>query len=244
MPHNTNKTTDELVKTNFTKPISFKSPLQDIKKLDDTFLSNVTDEQLEQYAEEYEKYYKEIYNPSRSNVHKLERIIQDSVNNIFGSYSKEAKYIKRAFQGGGVKLEQEWARITRPSEAKRKVEQAKEAMSHTSNVSLNDNDINQIDLAIKYLIDKGFKYGEDFTSNNAVSIAKSELVANASTNSENSDFIKFNSDCSDTCRANEYQITFNQNKISRECSCGSVDVDESIELALNDSNQVTIIAQS
>ena len=245
MPHNTNKTTDELVSTSYLQPVKLKSPLQDISRLDQVFLSEVTDEELDNYEEEYMNYRNDVYNPSMSNINKLEDIVQKSINNVFGSYSKEAKYIKRAFSGGGIRVQMHFSLLSKPRDVRIAVREARELQTNTSNVSLSDNDISQIDLAIKYLIQQGFKYGEDFTSNNAVNIAKSEIINEVSTkgNFNDHNVVKFHDECSDTCRANEYTLTVNQESIERECSCGMISENANFELSLNGSDNVTLNIQ-
>ena len=53
MPNQPNKSTEELINTNFTHAITLQSPLQNHKTLDDAYLSQVTDEELDAYDEEY-----------------------------------------------------------------------------------------------------------------------------------------------------------------------------------------------
>tara|TARA_A100001515_G_scaffold141364_1_gene138250 strand:+ start:140 stop:895 length:756 start_codon:yes stop_codon:yes gene_type:complete len=241
MPNQPNKSTEELINTNFTHDITLQSPLQNHKTLDDAYLSQVTDEELDAYDEEYSQKRQSYYNPSMSNLNKCEDLIRKAVRNIFGSTSKESKYIKRAFEGAGVILRNNWNSISEPRHVRKAVEDARELAKTHSAVSLDEKDVTQIDLAIKYLIQKGYTYGVDFTSNNAVNIAKSSLVSETTTDQKMQNAMRLHhSDCSDTCRDSAYEMRINESRIDRECSCGEIDVRHTIELGVNDSDEIQL----
>lgn len=239
MPTSPQKTTDELFSTNYAVRPTLKSPLQKAKSLDPSFLSNVTDEELDAYEIELENYKTSTFNPRMREQSRTMEYIVHAVNNIFGSNSKESKYFHRAVNNGTL-LEKYFGDLTTIRNAKKAVDEARQNSKHTSNVSLQDKDIAQIDLAIQYLISNGFKYGEDFTSNNAVNIAKSEMQ-NTLTASDcyDASIVEHSIDCSDVCRSQPFEIKMYETMIVKECACGEVSQESQMSLATDHNGGIT-----
>ena len=239
MPTSPQKTTDELFSTNYAVRPTLKSPLQKAKSLDPSFLSNVTDEELNAYEIELDNYKQNTYNPRKREQSRTMELIIHAVNSIFGSNSKESKYFHRAVDKGTL-LDTYFGELTTIRNARKIVEEARQNSKHTSNVSLQDKDIVQIDLAIQYLIDNGFKYGEDFTSNNAVNIAKSEMQ-NTLTVSDcyDANIIEHSIDCSDVCRSQPFEIKMYEGMIVKECACGEVSQESQMSLATDHNGGIT-----
>jgi len=240
MPQSQPKTTDELFNTKFSVRPTLNSPLQNCEKLDTSFLANVTDEQIDAYESELNTYTTDVYRPLSRQQDKVMQFIIQAVNNIFGSNSKESKYFHRASNKGTL-LSSYFNEMSDIHTVKREVAEARENSRHSSNIVLADNDVEQIDLAIKYLIEKGFTYGEDFTSSNAVNIAKSEMSHDIATSDTlKQSFIKHSDNCSEVCKTQQFEMTLHENQIHNECACGSVSYDMEMELGVDIHGKVVV----
>tara|TARA_R100000458_G_scaffold13050_1_gene10880 strand:+ start:2757 stop:3506 length:750 start_codon:yes stop_codon:yes gene_type:complete len=241
MPNNnTSKTLEELFNTKFAIKPQLKSPLQNCQKLDPSYLANVTDEDIDSYEEEYQTFLKDTLRPLAMEQDKVMEFVSHAINNIFGSNSKESKYFQRAKKSNGNSvLHTNFAKLSDIYSVKEAVKEAREYAKNNSSVALEDKDISQIDLAIKYLIEKGFKYGEDFTSSNAVNIAKTEMLHNITDDaSKDSSIVEYSDDCSDVCKEQEFEISLYENVIHRECPCGAYDKTTKISIDTDDSGKV------
>jgi len=241
MPSNQPKTTDELFETKFSVRPTLKSPLQRVDKLDNSFLSKVSDEEINSYQDELDTYTQDVYRPTLREQEKVMDFIIQAVNNIFGSNSKESKYFHRAVSKGTL-ISTYFNELSSNTEVRRAVAEARESSQHTSTVTLADNDVEQIDLAIKYLIGKGFSYGEDFTSSNAVNIAKSEMAHDIATSDTLKDsFISHSDDCSEVCRSQEFTMQLHENVMHNECACGVVAYSTEMELGVDETGKNIIV---
>tara|TARA_R110002020_G_scaffold82111_3_gene203333 strand:- start:4976 stop:5722 length:747 start_codon:yes stop_codon:yes gene_type:complete len=240
MPQQQQKTTDELFETKFSVRPTLNSPLQNHEKLDSSFLASVTDEQIDEYQEELNSYTQDVYRPLIREQEKVMQFIVQAVNSIFGSNGKESKYFHRALNKGTL-LSSYFNELSDVHQVRKAVEDARENSQHSSNVALGDNDVEQLDLAIKYLIEKGFTYGEDFTTNNAVNIAKSEMshdIATSDTLKES--FVKHSSNCSDVCQSQHFAMTLHENIMHNECACGEVSYAMEMELGVDSNGKVVV----
>ena len=240
MPQSHQKTTDELFETKFSVRPTLNSPLQHHEKLDSSFLANVTDEQIDEYQTELNSYTSDTYRPLIREQEKVMQFIIQAVNNIFGSNGKESKYFHRALNKGTL-LSSYFNELSDIHQVKKAVEDARENSQHSSNVALGDNDVEQLDLAIKYLIEKGFTYGEDFTTNNAVNIAKSEMAHDIATSDTlKQSFVMHSSDCSEVCKTQQFAMTLHENQMHNECACGEVSYAMEMELSVDSNGKVIV----
>lgn len=235
------KTADELLGTRFNTRPTLKSPLQRVDKLDTSFLAKVTDAEVDAYSKEYDEYYNNTFRPLCEELNKTMELINGGINNIFGSNSKESKYFHRA-QAKGTLLQEYVSELTSPFEAKKAVSEARESEKHSSHIFLDDKDMEQIDMAIKFLIQKGYTYGEDFTSSNAVSVAKAEAVNSIITSQDSLDpsLKEYSDKCSQTCRSSQYSISIHGNTIQSTCACGSLNKQSEMILGFDNNGKVTI----
>jgi dsDNA-binding SOS-regulon protein len=138
-------------------------------------LAVVSDSDMDEYEEEHAIYLAK-QKDSVSTVHTLYKESEKNLAVIFGEYSNEHKYLKRAIHKGGALTDIHSKQIPLPSSIRSKVEDARNKVDvsslHTSS-TVSDNGLLEINHALEYLVNNGLKLNKDFTLTNAVAVAKS-----------------------------------------------------------------------
>ena len=155
------------------------NPLTSFTKMDNNTKAVVTDEQFDDYKEKYEVM-KTHANSDLRQAKKFFQEMEDLAIKLFGRGSKQARYISRQtdYDLTGTTVANHYVKFLSPKDIKQQIEIAKgkvsssNEQSESTSVNIDENNIKNIDKAIKYLTQEGYSYGKDFTSINAVALAK------------------------------------------------------------------------
>ena len=169
--------------------------LTGIMSMDDATKAQVTDEQLDDYEIKYDEM-KTYAREDKESLSKMVTEAKDLLKRIWGAGSKQVKYIERQtdYDFKNTTVSNHYEKFATPKFVRESVEIAKGKMfAQNSNsstqtaISIDENNIQSIDKAIKYLTQEGYTYGTDFNTSNAVNIAKihgMESVMNTIPNDE------------------------------------------------------------
>lgn len=216
--HNTPMST--LLDVKFTEVHDFKSPLAQIDLLSSSFLATVSDDDLDAYDSEIAQYRKDVNSVLQSNLRVVTSHVAKLIGNIYGSQSKQYKYMMRNFNSDHeIPCFASTSNLKSTQDVTALVNDARKAQKSTSSVVLADRDVSQIDCAIQYLVQNGYEYGKDFNASNVVNIAKSVAIQDL-TNNEFTDLIVQGDNCSDICADSNYDAMVNNEMIRLECACG------------------------
>ena len=209
-----------LLDEKFTEVHTFNSPLAQIDKLSVSFLATVSDDDIEAYEEEIVNYAKEYSQVQKRNLDIIQNHVAKLIGNMYGSQSKQYKYIMRNFSSNHEIPCLASADMTKSVSSVREIiSDARKANKSTSSVVLADRDVSQIDSAIQFLTQNGYEYGKDFNASNVVNIAKSVAIQDL-TNKEFSDIVVSGENCSEICSSQNYDTVVKDDVLNVECACG------------------------
>lgn len=138
-------------------------------------LAVVTDEDMNEYEEEHAIYLAK-QKEATTTAYKIYKECETNMEAIFGRQSNEHKYLNRAFKTGKVITDVHARKVPSPDTVRSKVIDARGKVDvskfHTSS-TIEERGISEINNALEYLINNGFKLNKDFTLANAVSVATS-----------------------------------------------------------------------
>ena len=225
-----------LLDESFTEVHNFKSPLAQVELLSSSFLATVSDDDIDTFDSEIEAYKKDVFNIQRRNLDVITKHVGKLVANIYGSQSKQYKYMMRNFQSNHeVPCFTAMSGLRTAHDIKELVKDAKTAKNSTSSVVLADRDVSQIDNAIQYLTQNDYVYGKDFTATNAVNLAKSIAIQELADN-EFKDIIASGSECSEICNETAFDAIVHDSNIKVECACGQENRNMSISIVEDTNN--------
>ena len=209
-----------LLAEKFTDVHTFQSPLAQIDKLSVSFLATVSDDDIEAYEEEILNYAKEYSQIQKRNLEIIQRHVSTLISNMYGSQSKQYKYMMRNFSSDHeIPCFASSSNVKSVNSIKGIVSDARKAKQSTSSVVLADRDVSQIDSAIQFLTQNGYEYGKDFSASNVVNIAKSVALQDL-TNNQFANIIASGDACSDICSSTNYDAVIKDNILKIECACG------------------------
>lgn len=157
---------------------SIKHPLRSVHNLPLAAVAAFTDNDVEEYCREYDKYAKaqkesvELISSKIDEARKLMREIFDTDT----SYSKQVKYFDREIRKGNTCVDQHSLGIPHKSDVILAVQNARSVVgatskSHIESVPPSEEQLADQERAVKFLESKGYKCGVDFSQHNAVTIA-------------------------------------------------------------------------
>lgn len=225
-----------LLDIKFTEVHNFKSPLAQIDLLSPAFLGTVSDNDIEEYETEIAKYQQDVSDVQRKNLNIVCGYVSKLIGNIYGSQSKQYKYIMRNFASTSeVPCFTSVANLKAVESVTDIIRDARKAKQSTSHVVLADRDVTQIDSAIQYLVQNGYEYGKDFNASNVVNIAKSVAIQDL-TDKEFAGLVAQSDECSEICSDSAYDAIVNDDIIKVECACGSATRDMTISIVEDTAN--------
>lgn len=153
-----------------------KHPLKDAKILSPTALSQIPNSDVDDYEVEHEKYIVPAFDHDTTILSERKSEVLDSLRTLYGSQSKEYKYMERSFRKGDDKITNHYNKNVPPSLLRRKISEARQLAEGNggykkASSGVDSDSMEDIDSAIKFLISEGYEYGKDFSSHNSVSIA-------------------------------------------------------------------------
>ena len=193
-------------------------------------LAVVTDEDMNEYEEEHAIYLAK-QKEATTTAYKVYRECETNFEEIFGRNSNEHKYLQRAFKTGKVLTDVHAREVPSPETIRSKVNDARGKVDvskfHTSS-TIEERGISEINHALEYLINNGFKLNRDFTLANAVSVATSHKSMNTMKSVVMNDMKMKMEDVvvDETCSEEEcatltqgFSIRTSSNQITATCDC-------------------------
>lgn len=153
-----------------------KNPLSD-KKLADQALASFSDADVAEYKSEYEEY-RTVQSTAVNEMHELVEQTRSYFTAMFGSDSKQSKYLERMVRNGELLTDRHSELYPHPSTVQDKIQQAREKYcsflsdDNAPKVS-GDDTLQEINNATTFLLGKGLELNVDFTISNAISLAMS-----------------------------------------------------------------------
>ena len=157
-----------------------KHYLKDAGSLSPVALSRLTDTELTEYRKEYEEKLVPEWQKDRELADEIKGTAKESIRDMFGSYSKQYKYLERNLRNERNLFDDHYGKIVDPSFLEKSVKKARETAKNEGGYTKASSGVDsasmaEIDSAIKYLMDNGFEYGKDFSSHNAVEISEAHI---------------------------------------------------------------------
>jgi len=225
-----------LLEEKFTEVHTFNSPLAQIDKLSVSFLATVSDDDIEAYEEEIINYAKEYSKIQKNNLDIIQNHVSKLIGNMYGSQSKQYKYLMRNFSSyHEIPCLASADNVKSVSKVKEIISDARKANKSTSSVVLADRDVSQIDSAIQFLTQNGYEYGKDFSASNVVNIAKSVAIQDL-TNKQFSDIVSSGENCSELCASERHDAVVKEDSLTVECACGEYSKDLTIGFVQDTAN--------
>ena len=242
MPSNPN-----IIKINLTKNnMSFNHknidhPLVNYKSMPDEALAQVDSASLQDYSQKYDEYQVE-HNQDLEEAKELAGRIETDCRTLFGSYSKQHKYIERAVRSGEALVSAHASKVPSYDSVERAVRKAKEKVDITSlhevvsSGGVDEITMSQQNEAIGFLLANGYNFGTDFTAHNAYEIAVSLRFDKASRLGDDIPFeAKVDGDYAmcEGCETKKVEFTVNRwvNDQTVRCGCGCIDYKAELEFA-------------
>ena len=164
---------------------AIKHHLKDIGNLTDVALSQISDESIEEYDAEYTEM-REAYRNDASTIADLKHEAREKLVEIFGSMSKQVKYMDRNLRSERTAVDIHYDKFPSLHTVKERINCAKEKVSDSGSravsetkvgrAGVNEQEMEEVDASIRYLISKGYTYGVDFNSHNAVEISQCSAI--------------------------------------------------------------------
>jgi len=155
--------------------------LKDAPSMSDLVLSEVSQSDIDDYSEEFQELTKQM-SLDDDVMRECASTMREEVNFYWGDYEKQSKYIERMLRNEPNRVSDHYSQYTNPRTITRSVERAKEKVSNLGVVSattgIGEKSVEDIDLAILFLMNEGFVFGTDFNAHNAVDIAKAKASEN------------------------------------------------------------------
>lgn len=153
-----------------------KNSLSD-KKLADQALASFSDSDVAEYKSEYEEY-RTAQSTAVNEMFKLVEQTRSYFTVLFGSDSKQAKYLERMVRNGELVTDRHATLYPHPSDVQERVEAARDKYcSFLSDDNApkvaGDDTLKEINNATTFLLGKGLELNVDFTISNAISLAQS-----------------------------------------------------------------------
>jgi len=147
--------------------------LKNVHKMPLESFSTISDRDLDSYEEEFDEYLEK----TREDEQYLRTVTQEAfgkVKEIFGEYSKQAKYFSRAFDKGETLLDEHKNLYKPPSWMREKVEEAKKKdnLKIIPQGCVDNLTMESMDGCISFLLSEGYVFGKDFHAHNAIDISR------------------------------------------------------------------------
>ena len=216
-------------------------------------LAVVTDTDLDEYEEEHAIYLAK-QKEAVELTHSLYTSAEKDICKIFGHFSNEHKYLKRAIGKGTALTDIHSREIVSPSRLREQVKNARNKVDvtklHTSS-TVSDNGLLEINNALEYLVNNGLKLNKDFTLTNAVAVAKShkgtQLMSRIISQDMELDIhdedVRFigEKQCGDeTVCGSKYDITTRSDNLELMARCCCGDTDYTVDFGFSDDGDSVI----
>ena len=212
-------------------------PLKNAKKLTEEALSRIEDSSVAEYEKQYDSWaviQREDVKLASTNF----RTALDLVEKIFGKNSKEFKYLDRKQSMGESLIDSNAKLYCNPDTVSQMVRDAKKKQNAKAKASIGvgDNDLEKINIAIKYLSEKGKVFGTDFTAFNAVDLANMTVVERVALGAEKVDVVTVAetvNECTSCVEEHGQGVfKFGSSLAEGECSCSCGYRDYNVSLTL------------
>ena len=217
--------------------------LKNAKSLTEEALAQIEDSAVNDYDKAYESWaviQREDVKLAQVNFSKAIALVKD----IFGHNSKEFKYLDRKSSMGDSLIDSNASKYCPPNDVSEYVREAKKKQNVKAKASsvVGDNDLEKINIAIKYLSQQGKVFGTDFTAFNAVDLANMVVIERVALGAESVstvttvDGVSRCIDCIETHGEDNYN--FGSALAEEECSCHCGYRDYKCVLSLDDVGNV------
>jgi len=223
-------------------------PLIHFATMPDEALAQVKDSELQDYSDKYDLF-RNDHKTDLETAKGLAGSLEDNVKILFGSYSKQHKYLERACRSSEDLVSMNAKQTPSYDEvegavanAKRKIDVASLHEVHTSG-GVDDITMNQQNEAIGFLLANEYTFGVDFNAHNAYDIAVSLRFDKALSEGEELEYETNGSFLlCDGCETKKISITPKQYMDDKEvsCGCGCMDYKAELKFAPNGAVKVAI----
>ena len=203
-----------------------KSKLAYADQMSTEILAEVSDSEITTYETEYSDYV-EGNRKSDIELAQLEiNALKRSLEFLFGENSREEKYIDKALTKGNTIVDKHYGDVTTPNRVSEMVRQARtKTVIHSTSKGLNETDMDTLNDSIQWLTAKGYVFGRDFTTHNAVDMAQASYTESIMSMSNDLLFdekLKHNKmlESFDNCKECGTKPTaFNHETMTVDCEC-------------------------
>ena len=199
--------------------------LADAETLNNVSLAQATEQDIADYTTEFTENLIPAYESDRQLLCNLESTVRNAVSVMFGAHEKESRYFERSIRKNRQKnfgrVPSHYEGFPCPSRVEALTACAKEKMllNKKHSKGLDRETMNDVDEAIKFLINKGYSYETDFSAHNAVDIAMALVPLELD---EDSSLLKLK------CPCGEYFFEMQGEKVGCFCKCSMVNTTKSI----------------
>ena len=203
-----------------------KSKLAYAEQMSTELLAEVSDSEIAKYETEYES---NVNTNRKSDIELAQQeitAVKSGLHFLFGENSREEKYIDKALSKGNTLVDTYYGQITNPREVKDMVKQARtKTVIHSTSKGLDETDMDTLNDSIQWLTSKGYVFGRDFTTHNAIDMAQasySESLMSMSNDLLFDEKAKHNKMLEDfkVCKeCNTQPNTFNHESMTVSCEC-------------------------
>jgi len=205
-----------------------KSKLAYAEQMSSELLAEVSDSDIATYETEYES---SVDANRKSDIELAQReitAVKSGLQYLFGENSKEEKYIDKALSKGNTIVDTHYGQISTPRAVSDMVKQARtKTVIHSTSKGLDETDMNTLNDSIQWLTSKGYVFGRDFTTHNAIDMAQASYAENLLSMSndllfdEKAKHNKMLENFDECSECNRKPSTFNHETMSVSCECYS-----------------------
>jgi hypothetical protein len=165
-----------------------QSPLASFPAIKKSILATFSDQQLEHYREEYDRYLTAQRAAVADGSVKCDEL-RKLVRELFGgTNSKQYKYFERMIKNGELVIDKHSQLYSRPEKVTKAVQEAREEYSsaHSTRITMgaDDSTLEEMNNAVAFLLNNGYVLNTDFTVANAVTVAQRHVRQNIDTSDE------------------------------------------------------------